>query len=202
VRLEQAAEMLSDRARLRVLWKPFEIHPEVPPGGMPLSALPYTAGEISAMIDNLRRQAAAEGLDFSGLGGERGLVNTHRALLAGCYAQEEEPERFDVFHHALFHAHFTEGRNINDDGVLKGLANSSGLDAARMTAALDAGTFEEVLRETTAEAARTTVTAVPAFSLGGRHLIVGAQPAAVLVKAIERILSAKNAGPSTFTVSP
>ena len=194
MRLEQAVELVSDRARVDVLWKPFEIHPEVPSGGMPLSALPYTAGEISAMIDNLKRQAAGEGLDFSGLGGERGLVNTHRALLAGCYAQKEEPERFDAFHHALFHAHFTEGQNINDDSVLEGLADASGLDATRMMAALDAGAFEDVMLETAAEAARTTVTAVPAFRLDGRHLIVGAQPAAVLAKAIERVLSEKDAG--------
>ena len=100
--------MVSDRARLRVTWKPFEIHPEVPSEGMPLSALPYTEGELSAMMDNLRRQAAGEGLDFGGLARERGLVNTHRALLAGSYAQAEEPERFRTFHKALFRAHFTE----------------------------------------------------------------------------------------------
>ena len=187
--------MVSDRARVRVLWKPFEIHPEVPSGGMPLSALPYTAEELSAMIDNLRRQAAREGLDFSGLGAERGLVNTHRALLAGCYAQEEEPDRFESFHHALFHAHFTEGQNINDDRVLERLASSSGLDVSRMMAALDGGTFEETLRETTAEAGRGAVTAVPAFRLDGRHLIVGAQSAAALAKGIERILSEKDTGP-------
>ena len=189
MRLEQAVGMVSDRARVRVLWKPFEIHPEVPSGGMPLSALPYTAEELSAMIDNLRRQAAGEGLDFSGLGEKRGLVNTHRALLAGCYAQEAEPERFNGFHHALFHAHFTEGQNINDDKVLERLATSSGMDAARMMAALDRGTFEEILRETTAEAGRTGVTAVPAFHLDGSHLIVGAQPVVTLAKAVERILS-------------
>jgi len=188
--------MVSDRARVRVLWKPFEIHPEVPSGGLPLSALPYTAEELTAMIDNLRRQAAAEGLNFSGLGNERRLVNTHRALLAGCYAQEDEPERFESFHQALFHAHFTEGQNINDDEVLERLAASSGLDAARMMAALDGGTFEETLRETTAEAGRTAVTAVPAFRLDGRHLIVGAQPVAALVGAVERILSEKDAGPA------
>ena len=187
--------MVSDRARVRVLWKPFEIHPEVPAGGMPLSALPYSAEELSAMIDNLRRHAAGEGLDFSGLGEGRGLVNTHRALLAGCYAQEEEPDRFESFHHALFNAHFTEGRNINDDTVLEMLAVSSGLDAARMMAALDGGTFEETLRETTAEAGKAGVTAVPAFLLDGRHLIVGAQPAATLAKGMERILSRKESGP-------
>ena len=195
MRLEQAVELVSDRARVNVLWKPFEIHPEVPSGGMPLSALPYTAEELSAMIDNLRRQAVGEGINFSGLGVERGLVNTHRALLAGCYAQRDEPERFNSFHHALFHAHFSEGKNINDDRILERLANSSGLDVARMMAALDFGTFEEVLRETTAEAARTTITAVPAFHLDGRYLIVGAQPAAALAKAVERILSEKDTSP-------
>ena len=180
--------MVSDRARVRVVWKPFEIHPEVPSGGMPLSALPYTAEELSSMIDNLRRHAAAEGLDFSGLGDERGIVNTHRALRAGCYAQEHEPGRFEAFHHALFRAHFTEGSDINDDRVLRSLAASAGLDAARMLAALDGDTFEEVLRETTAEARRTGVTAVPAFRFGGRHLVVGAQPVSILAKALERVM--------------
>jgi predicted DsbA family dithiol-disulfide isomerase len=186
--------MVSDRARVRVVWKPFEIHPEVPSGGMPLSALPYTAEELSAMIDNLRQHAVAEGLDFSGLGGERGLVNTHRALLAGCYAQEDEPKRFEGFHHAIFRAHFTEGSDINDDEVLKGLAASSGLDVERMMAALDGSTLEEVLRSTTAEAGRRGVTAVPAFRFNDRHLIVGAQPASALAKAVERILSEEDAG--------
>ena len=195
MRLEQAVELVDHRARVDVLWKPFEIHPEVPSGGMPLSALPYTTEELSAMIDNLRRQAVGEGIDFSGLGVERGLVNTHRALLAGCYAQQDEPARFNSFHHALFHAHFSEGKNINDERILEELADSSGLDVARMMGALDLGTFEEVLRETTAEAARTTITAVPAFRFDGRYLIVGAQPAAALAKAVERTLSEKDAGP-------
>ena len=202
MRLEQAVGVVSDRTRVRVLWRPFEIHPDVPAGGLPLSALPYTAGELSAMIDNLRRQAAGEGLDFSGLGGERGLINTHRALLAGCYAQEVEPERFDTFHHALFRAHFTEGRNINDDEVLGSLAASSGLDAVQMMAALFEGTFEEVLRETAAEAGRGSITAVPAFRFDGRRLIVGAQPAAALAKAVEKILSSKNAGPEGRRPNP
>jgi predicted DsbA family dithiol-disulfide isomerase len=186
--------MVSDRARVRVAWKPFEIHPEVPSGGMPLSALPYTAEELSAMIDNLRRHAEAVGLDFSGLGDDRGLVNTHRALLASCYAQEDEPKRFEAFHYALFRAHFTEGSDISDDKVLRRLAALSGLDVARMMAAIDGSTLEEVLRSTTAEAGRVGVTAVPAFRFNDRHLIVGAQPASALAKAVERVLSEKDVG--------
>ena len=120
------------------------------------------------------------------------ISDADRALLAGCYAQQDEPARFNSFHHALFHAHFSEGKNINDDRILEELAHSSGLDVARMMGALDSGTFEEVLRETTAEAARTTITAVPAFRLDGRCLIVGAQPAAALTKAVERILLEKD----------
>lgn len=195
MRLEQAVELTSDRARIDVSWKPFEIHPEVPPEGMPLSALSYTSGELSAMIDNLKRHAAGEGLDFSGIGIERGIVNTHRALLAGCYAQQEEPAHFSKFHHALFHAHFTEGRNINDDSVLENLAQSSGLDAARMIKALDTGAFEEALQETAAKAAGTSITAVPTFHLDGRYLIVGAQPVEAIAKVIDRILSEKDTSP-------
>ena len=63
-----------------------------------------------------------------------------------------------------------------------------------MMEALDSGTFEEVLRETATEAARTTITAVPAFHLDGRYLIVGAQPVEAITKGIERILAEKDKG--------
>jgi predicted DsbA family dithiol-disulfide isomerase len=139
----------------------------VPPAGLPLSSLGYEPAELNARIEHLRRQAAAEGIDFAPRSPSSLLVNTHRALAAGVWAQTEAPERFDAFHHAIFSANFAENRNIGD-------------------AALEAGAGEADLREAAAAARRGNITAVPAFVFGGSRVIVGAHPAAALVQAAEQ----------------
>jgi len=102
---------------LEVLWRPFEIHPEVPPAGLPLSSIGYEPAELAAMMEHLRRQAAAEGIDFAPRSPDSLLVNTHRALAASVYGQIEAPERFEAFHRAIFLANFCEKRNIGDPAV-------------------------------------------------------------------------------------
>lgn len=174
-----------------IVWRPFEIHPEVPPEGLPLSTLPYPPAELAAMTANLRRHAAFEGLDFADRSPKSLLVNTHRALGASVYAQTEEPERFAAFHHALFRANFVEGRNIGTPVVLRELAASAGLDVARLDAALAAGTYDAALREATEEALERSITAVPAFVFAGRIIIVGAHPPSSLQQAAERALAGR-----------
>jgi predicted DsbA family dithiol-disulfide isomerase len=138
------------------------------------------------MMEHLRRQAAAEGIDFAPRSPSSLLVNTHRALAASVYGQTEEPERFEAFHKAIFNANFCENRNIGDPAVLRELAAAAGLDVARMDAALEAGAGEAAVRDAAAEARRRDITAVPAFVFGGSSIIVGAHPAAALVQAAEK----------------
>jgi predicted DsbA family dithiol-disulfide isomerase len=172
-RLDQLREELADEVELRVEWKPFEIHPEVPREGMPVEALPYPPEQWRMMVENLRRQAEAEGLAMA----DRPRVgNTHRALAASAYVQAEEPARFEQFHNALFRAYFGEGHDLADPAVLRDLAAGSGVDAERMDAALEQGRFEETLRDTTATARRLGITGTPTYVFGDRYGAVGAQP--------------------------
>jgi predicted DsbA family dithiol-disulfide isomerase len=138
------------------------------------------------MMGNLRRQAAAEGIDFAPRSPESLLANTHRALAAGAWAQAEDRERFEAFHGGVFRANFCENRNIGDPAVLREIALAAGLDATRMDTALAAGAGEADLRDAAAEARRRGISAVPAFVFGGREVIIGAHPAAVLLQAAEQ----------------
>jgi len=158
----------------------------VPPAGLPLASLGYEPAELAAMMANLRRQAAAEGIDFAPRSAASLLVNTHRALAASAWAQVEVPVCFEAFHGAIFRANFCEDRNIGDPAVLRDLAVAAGLDAARMEAALEDDAGEAALREAAIEARRRSITAVPAFVFGGSLVIVGAHPPAALVQAAER----------------
>lgn len=153
---------------------------------MPLSALGYDPDDLAAAMENLRRQAAFEGIAFAPRSTASLLANTHRALAASAIVQAEDPERFETFHHALFHASFGEQRDIGDPSVLHAIAVGVGLDAGRLNAALVAGDGEAALREATAEAHRRKITAVPAFVFGASEIVIGAHPPESLRQAAER----------------
>lgn len=183
-RLEALRSEMAGTAELTVQWKPFEIHPEVPADGMPVAALGYPPEHWEMMMANLRRAAEAEGLAMAN---RPKVSNTHRALVASAYAQAEEPEHFERFHHALFRAYFGEGRDLGDPAVVRDVARRSGLDVERMDGALAAGSYEAALRETTEEARRRGITGTPTFVFADRYAAVGAQPAEELRRVVERV---------------
>ena len=185
-RLDQLKEQLAGQIELQVEWKPFEIHPEVPPEGMPVEALPYPREQWEAMTANLRRQAEAEGLEMAN---RASVSNTHRALVASAYVQAEEPERFHAFHHALFRAYFGEGRDLGDPAVVNELAAEPGVNVERMEAALEAGQYEGALRATAETARRLGITGTPTYVFGERYGAVGAQPVEELRRVAERAVA-------------
>lgn len=185
-RLDQLREELAGAVELEVEWKPFEIHPEVPPEGIPAEALPYPREQWEAMMANLRRQAEAEGLDMSS---RPRVSNTHRALAASAYVQAEEPERFEAFHNALFHGYFGEGWDLGEPAVVREIAAESGVDVERMEAALDEGRYEGALRETTETARQLGISGTPTFVFAERYGAVGAQPVEELRRVAERALA-------------
>lgn len=174
--------------KLVVSWKPLEIYPEVPQEGLPLSELPYRADDLATMMANLHVEAEKEGLDFSGhIRSETGRVNSHRALLAGAYAQAEEPERFEAFHWALFQAYFAGGKNLADPAVVAEAAAAAGLDGEKMEAALDKAAYEAVLKKNAAEAGTFGITGLPYFIFGEKEAVVGAEKVEVLRKAARKV---------------
>jgi len=181
-RLESALARIPEGVDVDVRWRPFEIHAEVPPEGMPVEDLPYPPEQWAQMQEALRQSAAEEGL---AVGNRPKVSNTHRALMAGEYARMEEPERFPPFHEALFKGYFAEGRDLGDPAVVEDIAHSCGLDVERMTKALDSGEYEETITETTDMARRLGITGTPTFVFDRRFATVGAQPAEVLLQAID-----------------
>lgn len=189
-RLESALRRVPEGTDVDVRWRPYEIHAEVPPEGMPVEDLPYSSEQWAQMQQALRRSAEDEGLEV----GKRPKVsNTHRALMAGEYARVEEPERFPRFHEELFKGYFAEGRDLGDPAVVKDIARVCGLDVHRMTTALDGGEYEAAITETTETARRLGITGTPTFVFDMRFAAVGAQPAEALCQAIDKALNESEA---------
>ena len=80
-------------------------------------------------------------------------------------------------------AYFTEGVPIGDREALITLGEELGLDARE---ALESGEYADAVREDEVLAQRIGIQGVPFFVLNRRYGVSGAQPAEVLVQALEK----------------
>ena len=88
---------------------------------------------------------------------------------------------------ALFHAHFTENRNLTDAGVLTAAAESAVLDRAEAAEVLASGRYMQEVRTAQALWRARGITSVPAVVVEDKYLISGGQPTQVFVNALREI---------------
>ncbi|WP_137870907.1 DsbA family oxidoreductase [Sphingopyxis sp. 2PD] len=190
------------RVDFRVQWHPFELNPDMPPEGEDAAAhvmrkYGITAEQSRANSGKLAGIAADLGFQFNRGPGfrMRNSFDAHRLLTwAGALEEPDQAAATGVqtaLKLALFAAHFTDNRDVSDHAVLADVAASAGLDRARAAAILASGEFGEMVRAEEAYWADQNITGVPAFILGGRMLIPGAQDPEVFIRVIEnKILAA------------
>ncbi len=186
-RLEEALERFPHRDRVDVVWRSFELEPDAP-------AIAASRASLLVTRYGMSEQAAAErDAHMTALAAEAGLAyrpdlaqlgntfDAHRVLHAARAAglQAEAKER-------LLRAYFTEGRALTDADTLVELAAEAGLDPARARAALADGSFSADVRADEREAQELGITGVPFFVLHRRYAVSGAQPADLLLQALER----------------
>ncbi len=161
-------------------WRGFELHPEIPAGGMPLARM-FGEERVRRMRPYL--------LDFAHGQGVEGMVvpdhkpNTRKALALAEWARGAG--RLHPVRAGLMEAYWRHGQDLEDDRVLAAVAAAAGLDGE---AALRGSRAPDVLHrvaEMGREAARAGVTGIPTFDLGAER-VVGAQPYAVLAAAARR----------------
>ena len=170
-------ERLQQEYDIEVEWRGLEIHPELPRQGVSRRVF---LGERFGQADaHLLGIAAQEALRFVL---PEVISNSHAALEASELARDKGV--FPVFHHRVFEAYFQEGQNISDPLVLAALGEEAGLDPAELEAALAGQCYEGRLAQSQREAQDLFITGVPTFIIGGQR-VVGAQPYAVLCRAVE-----------------
>jgi predicted DsbA family dithiol-disulfide isomerase len=186
-RLEAALERFPHRDRVDVVWRSFELEPDAPiaPAGLTsqlTSRYGMSEQEAAERNERMTELAAESGLryrlDIAQLGN---TFDAHRLLhiAAADGLQSQANER-------VLAAYFSEGRAISDTETLVELAADVGVDPARARAALGDGSFAADVRRDEREAAELGITAVPFFVLHRRYAVSGAQPADLLLQALER----------------
>jgi predicted DsbA family dithiol-disulfide isomerase len=90
-------------------------------------------------------------------------------------------------HTRLMHAYWSEGTDLGDDETLLGLVAEAGLDRDEAAAVIAEGRYADRIVASTQEANRLGIYAIPAFILGRKLVVMGAQPEELFERAVEQL---------------
>ena len=156
---------------LEVTWRFFPLHPEIPEEGMTLQEyFKDRYPQIQQGQINLKKQFAAEGLDYN----EKGnfICNTRKAQELAFWARENNCA--SNLHDLLYKAVFLDAANLSDEKTLLDIAEKAGLDRTRCAEVLGSGEVKEALDAEWHESRQRGVSSIPLF-LSGNQAMVGAQ---------------------------
>jgi predicted DsbA family dithiol-disulfide isomerase len=136
-----------------------------------------------AIEDRVAKAGEADGIVFAFDRIQR-TPNTFEAHRLIWFAQQQGKQ--DDLVDALFHAYFTEGRDIGDRQTLVDVATEAGLDRDEVRQFLASGAGVEEVRVEEAAGHRMGIRGVPYFVLNGRYAISGAQPPDIFVSAMQK----------------
>lgn len=189
--LNQALERTSVEVRADVHFQPFELNPNMWPGGQDIGehlAQKYgsTPEQQAQIRDTIRLRGAEVGFEFNadGRGRVYNTLDAHRLLH---WAGEEHPSQQAALKMALLQACHRDRQAMDSHDVLLAAVAQAGLDTTRAQAILAQGTYTPQVRERQALYASQGIRSVPAVIINQRHLISGGQPVQVFEQALRQI---------------
>lgn len=188
-RLETALR-LRPEAGVTVRWRPYQLDPTIPAGGVDrreyLEAKFGGTAQAGEIYDRVRAAGAEEGIAFAfeRIARTPNTINSHRLIrwagTAGC--QDAVVER-------LFRSYFLEGGDIESPAPLVGIARDCGMDADLVAELLAGDADVELVNREIVTARKIGVTGVPCFVFSDRFGVMGAQPPEALADAIDRAVA-------------
>jgi predicted DsbA family dithiol-disulfide isomerase len=188
-RLEKALAQFEDHT-VRITWRPFELNPDMPRGGMDRDR--YVAAKFGGperakeIYERITDAGAADGLKFRYdlIAKTPNTFDAHRLL----WMAEREGDQ-NALSKALFRAYFVEGKDLGDRAALAAIAGTSGMDAGAAELFLESGKGVDEVRAEEMLAQKLGVSGVPFFILNGRYALSGAQDPQIMLAALNRVVS-------------
>ncbi len=189
-RFEGALARFAHRKEVDLVWRSFELDPGAPSSdataGTYVDRLAAKYGrslsEAQGMLDSMTATAAQEGLDFRfDLARPGNTFDAHRLLHL---AREHGVQ--DALKERLDRGTFTEGSPASDHAALRALAVEVGLPGTEVDEVLSSDRYADGVRADEAQARAYGITGVPFFVVDGRYGISGAQPADLVLQALEQ----------------
>jgi predicted DsbA family dithiol-disulfide isomerase len=190
-RFERALDTFDHRDEVDVVYRSFELDPAAPVG-VTTPTVDLLAGKYAmtlAQAHDAQRQmeqrAADDGLTFALEGLRSGNTRDAHRLLQLAKAHDLQPALIERLHQA----YFSEHGSIFDAPALTSLAVEVGLDRGEVTRVLDSAEYDADVIDDEATAQALGATGVPFFVIDRRLGLSGAQPAEVIVQALNEAWS-------------
>lgn len=187
-KFEAALEKFPNKDTVKVNWHSFQLDPTIKtsPG---LSTLDYftqvknvSKEDALQMFNRMETMASENGLTIDS--NSTVLANSFRAhLLIQLAIQKGLANELEE---ALFKAHFSEAKNIDDQETLVEIAVSAGLDSQEATDALTSEELAYAVKQDEMQAQQIGVRGVPFFVFDNKYGVSGAQPTETFLEILEK----------------
>ena len=198
-KLSGALAQLGDEISFEVNWKPYELHPEIPKEGFDKKEYyKIKFGESSHISDRfnfISEEGRKVGLEFN-FKKSKNLPNTFLAhrLLWLCKSKDIQ----DTMAEALFHAYFTEGRDVGNKDELIKISSENGLNIEEIKEFFETNIgHKEVLREEN-RAREMNIFSVPTYIFNKKYLLVGGQESDTFKAYIKKVIEVESKNSKTL----
>ena len=186
-RLKQAIEQLGDDYRIDIRWQPVELHPDMPLEGADRESYlgerfgsPEKLNEATHAIQQVGIEA---GIQFNFSEKDR-IPNTklaHQFVLAAA-----KPNLATPFVLALFHAYFSDGKDIGNKSILEEVALSIGMKTSDIEYALSKEA--KTLTQKKLQHLRSLeINSVPTYVINDKYMVQGAHDPESFLKVLNDI---------------
>lgn len=187
-KFERALEQLEHKDKIDIWWRSFELSQGVKPDPSK-NTYEHLAEKKGWTLDyskkvhaQLTEKAKEVGLDYNfDTAIPANSFNAHRLshLAAKHNMQGEVEER-------LFAAHFTEGKNIDNEEMLVQLGVEIGLPEEEIREMLQSDLYTDEVQKDKDTARKVGVQGVPFFVINNKYAVSGAQPSDVFLEALQK----------------
>ena len=193
--LEKALERLQGEVSVDLHFQPFELNPDMGPGGQDLGEhLTQKYGSTAEQQAQIRETIAARGAEvgFSFAPGGRGRVyNTFDAHRLLTWAQTQSDVQGEGAQRrlkkALLAAYQGRAERIEDHEVLLAAVADAGLNVTAARDVLESGAYGDKVRAVEQLYQRSGIHSVPAVIINDQYLISGGQPVEVFEQSLRQI---------------
>jgi len=186
----EAAMALVPNLQFDIRWRPFQLDPTIPPGGMDRQEYldrKFGPEQAKAAYANIKSAGADEGIefDFAAIAKSPNTLDAHRLIRWAASAGCEE-----LCVETLFKLYFVEGEDIGDRAVLLAIAKNCDMDVDLVQKLLAGKRDIDLMQREIAQAQAMGINGVPGFIFEYTYLVSGAQSAQALADAAQRAANA------------
>jgi predicted DsbA family dithiol-disulfide isomerase len=160
--------------------RPYELHPELPPEGRPVRP----NGRLAQVYEHIARECAEVGLPFRPPTHVPRTRDAHRCAEA---VAAVDPEHHEPVVAGLFRAHFVDGEDLGDPGLLEAVATSCGVGAEGLRAEMATDRPDAAVGDSIRTAQGHGVAATPAWRFPSGFVLPGVQPRAQVERWARRL---------------